>query len=213
LGVRHLETYDDHLPFASSPEHLEKTRALLQTRGIELVTFGVIGFIQDSKRSRRIFEFAKAMGLYSLTADPELETLDEVEALAQEFEINVGIHPHGPDHPRYHGWQDVEKLVAKRHQRMGLCADVGHISRVNEDPIEGILAFRDRVYGVHLKDIDTQNQDVALGLGRVDIIGILRALEFVGYRGVVSIECEMNPHNPVPDIRHAINYLKSLDMF
>lgn len=209
LSIRYLETYNDHLPFDSYLDHLRQIKKILAENRIKLMAFGVIGFDHNFNRSRSIFRFAKEMGLYSLSADPEDGTLNMLELLSEEYGIKIAIHPHGPDHPRWRGWKSVYEAVNNKGKNLGICLDTGHVVRNGEDPAEAIDVMSKRIFGVHLKDAD-KNGDVPFGRGMVDIRMVLEKLSNITYKGIVSIECEMNPDNPIPDIEHSLNYVKSL---
>ena len=208
VGLAYLETYNDHLSYESPARYLAHIKRALRAHRIRLMAFGVIGFDTDTKRSRAIFEFAKTMGLYAISADPDPGAFETLEALVEEFSINIAIHPHGPEYDRYPGWKAVGKAINSRHPRMGICMDVGHVTRAGEDAVEGIYALGKRVCGVHLKDADAQHHDVIAGRGQIDIPGIFKALKQVGYRGMVSLECEMTPNNPMGDIRESLAYIQ-----
>lgn len=208
IGIRYLETYNDHLPFDSYLHHLRQIKKILVENRIKLMAFGVIGFDHNFHRSQNIFKFAKEMGLYSLSADPEDGTLDMLELLSKEYGIKVAIHPHGPGHPRWQGWKSVYKAINNKGNNLGICLDTGHIVRNGEDPAEAIDTMPKRIFGVHLKDADKKG-DALFGQGIVDIKTVLEKLSNIIYKGVVSIECEMNPDNPIPDIEYSLNYIKA----
>ena len=212
LGLRYFETFEEHLPASSSAERLERVKRRLAELDLILMTFGVVGIDKSApERNQQIFNFARDMELYSISANPEPETLDSLEGFTEDSGIRIAIHPHGPEYDRYPGWKAVQKAIAGRHSAVGICMDVGHVTRAGEDPIEGLVKLRNRVYGVHLKDLDRQNRNVILGKGRLDIPRILAILELINYRGVVSLEYEMEDGtDPLPGIRESLEYLEKI---
>ncbi len=74
--------------------------ASLSDAGVTLVGYGVVPPRQATHAAnRRIFEFAKAMGLEYLSADPDPAGFDDLDKLVETFGIAVGIHNHGPGPP------------------------------------------------------------------------------------------------------------------
>ena len=47
----------------ASPETLEKVKAKLKEHDIMAVAYGVVGLSKDEAESRKVFEFAKTMGI------------------------------------------------------------------------------------------------------------------------------------------------------
>ena len=68
-------------------------------KGIKLVNIGVVKLPPDEAQSRKVFEFAKKMGIDTLVAEPVPAALDTVEKLCREYNIKVGIHNHPKPSP------------------------------------------------------------------------------------------------------------------
>jgi len=66
----------------------------------------------------------------------------------------------------------------------------------NRSAAEGFRQFRDRIVHIHAKDVDFVNGErrwLPIGSGRVDYVGLLKALLQDGYNGVIALETHYRP--------------------
>ena len=179
LGLKYWEGFSGHLPMGTLPKHIETQKALLKNAGVTLMAYGVVPFDTNETAARERFEFAKAMGMKSLSADPNPDsaTFDLLDKLVAEYDVAIAIHNHGPGH-RYNKISDVEKVIKDRHPKIGACVDTGHYLRSDEDPVEALQRFGKRVFGVHLKDVKTlpdgQKQFRIAGEGDLKVTPLLQ---------------------------------------
>jgi inosose dehydratase len=199
LGIAYWEAYPGHIPQTQSAGTIQELQAKLKQRGIYLRAWGVQGFDGNEAKARATFEFAKAMGLQTITADPTSQALPILERLVEEYQINIAIHNHGPG-SRYDKIASVAAALKGRHPRIGACVDTGHYLRSNEDPVEAIRTFGKRVYSVHLKDVKDKTQFTILGQGDLDTVGVFRTLQKIEYPHIIALEYEEHPENPSPYI-------------
>lgn len=208
LGLQWWEAYDGHIPVYDNPADRGETRLKLSLNGVKLRTFGVMGFDGNVERNRRIFEFARLMGIETLSADPAPESFASLEGLTREFGINIAIHNHGPG-SRYDKIDSVWKAVKDKGPRIGACIDTGHFLRSREDPVKAIELLGDRVHGVHIKDVKDATKFTILGEGDLNLVGTLKALKHVQFDGILSLEYEESPQNPLPDVRACLAAIRS----
>jgi sugar phosphate isomerase/epimerase len=180
--------------------------------GMTISAHGVNGFSKDAAANRKAFEFAKALGIHNLTADPDPDSFDNLNDLVQEFDIRIAIHNHGPRH-RYNKAVDVVQAIEGRDERIGACADLGHYIRSGEQATDVIRLLKGRLYGIHLKDFAEMKADakgVILGQGHLNIPAVFAALLQAGFPadGAMSLEYEENPDNPIADIRQCVAVAK-----
>ncbi len=205
LGLKYWEAYPGHIPQTNVPGQIEEQKKLLADAGVNLLAFGVVGFDSDEAKARKFFDYAKAMGIKSLSADPKKtkETFDLLDKLVAEYDVAIAIHNHGPG-AMYHKISDVEQMVKDRHPKIGACVDTGHYLRSDEKPDEAIERLGKRVFGVHFKDVKThpdgKKQFRILGEGDLNILACLKHLKKLDYQYCLAIEYEENPTNPVSDI-------------
>jgi len=218
LGLHYIEFFQKHAPVESSPEQVKALLKLCKDYGITPNAWGVQGFTKDHDANKKFFEFGKALGIKSLSADPDPDSFNSLDKLVSEYKIAIAIHPHGPSGGKLHRWYCAEGILAavKDHDPLiGSCLDTGHLIRAAQlgkklDPAEQIRIMGPRNFGIHLKDHDNRRRtDVVYGKGVLDVPGVLRALKDVKFKGHISIEYEAHPENPSPDMQACLEVLKA----
>jgi len=219
LGLKYWESFGGptgHLPVTTVPKQIEAYKELLKKHGITLIAYGVVGFDENENAGREKFEFAKLMGIKSLSADPKPDkaTFDLLDKLCAEYDIAIAIHNHGPGH-RYNKISDVEKVVKDRHPKIGACVDTGHYLRSDEDPVEAVQRLGKRVFGCHLKDVKTieangkrEKHFKIAGEGDLKVVELLKALKALDYQYCLALEYEENAKNPLPDIEACLKHVR-----
>ena len=213
LGFRCVEFYSGMYPLDSTPEQITAMSRHLSDLGLTITGHGVNGFGGDAAANRKVFEFAKAAGIRTITADPAPEAFASLDEFVNEFDIRIAIHNHGPRH-RYDKVLDVLRAIEGHDERIGACADLGHFIRSGENPVEVIRLLGGRLYGVHLKDfqdMQEKTKGVILGKGHLDVPAVFAALEQVGFPadGALSLEYEENPQDPLADIGECLEAARS----
>ncbi|MGV3486379.1 MAG: sugar phosphate isomerase/epimerase family protein [Planctomycetaceae bacterium] len=213
LGFEQVEFYSGMLPVNSTAEAIAEMRDKVSKLGLSISAHGVNPLGKNAEANRKTFEFAKALGIPTITADPDPESFDNLDELVKEFDIRVAIHNHGPGH-RYNRVVVVLKAVEGHDERIGACADLGHYIRSGENATEVIRLLKGRLYGIHLKDFAEMKQKtkgVVLGQGHLDVAGVLMAMQSVGFpaNGAMSLEYEENPDNPLEEIRQCVAVAKA----
>lgn len=208
LGLKYWEAFPKHIPLSTTPKNIADHKALLDQAGIRLLAYGVVDFDGNESEARKKFDFAKAMGLLAFSANPrkDKQTFDLLDKLVAEYDVAIAIHNHGPG-ARYSKIRDVADVVKDRNPKIGACVDTGHYLRSDEDPVEALEQFKDRLYGVHLKDVRTvtsggrrQKIFTIVGQGDLDVLKCLQVLKRINYQGCLSLEYEENEKNPLSDI-------------
>jgi sugar phosphate isomerase/epimerase len=202
----------------AGPEVIEKVKAKLASHQVRAVNYGVVGVPQDQAQARKIFEFAKALGLRAITTE-SVDAIDTIEKLVKEFDIMVGFHDHPkrPDNPGYRMWDPsyILSVVKDRDVRIGACADTGHWVRSGLKPVECLRILKGRVVSSHLKDLNEMSpgaHDVPFGTGVSDIPAILDELKSQNFKGNISIEYEYNWDNSLPEVAQCIGFVRGYGM-
>jgi sugar phosphate isomerase/epimerase len=213
LGFESVEFYSGMLPLNASDEEIAGVRKQVTDLGLSISAHGVNRFTKDAAANRKMFEFAKKLGIACLTADPDFDSFDSLDELVKEFDIRVGIHNHGPTH-RYNKAIDVLRVIERRDERIGACADLGHYIRSGQSGPEVIRLLKGRLYGIHLKDfaeMQDKTKGVILGKGHLDVEAVFTELQQAGFpaNGALSLEYEENEKNPIADIRECLSVAKA----
>jgi sugar phosphate isomerase/epimerase len=215
LGLHNVEFYEAHAPLKAAPEQNQALLNLCKEYSVAPRAWGVsYGFTKDHEGNRKIFEFGKALGVKMLSASPSKDSFDSLDKLCEEYQIAIGIHPHGPTGGgKLDPWYSAEIILAAvkdHHPLIGSCLDTGHLIRAAQlgkklDPAEQVHLMGARNFGVHFKDHDNDRKiDVVLGKGVLDVPAVLKALRDVKFKGMISIEYEANEDNPSPDVKESL---------
>ena len=104
LGLHYIEAYpgqklspekpdvkfDHNMDPALYPEVL----ARLKAADIKLMNYGVVGLGNDEAENRKVFEFAKKMGIETIVSEPPQDAFTLLDKLTEEYGINVALHNH-----------------------------------------------------------------------------------------------------------------------
>ncbi len=203
-------------------------KAAATAKGIKLVNIGVVKMPPDEAQSRKVFEFAKRMGIDTLVAEPEQAALDTVEKLCKEYNIKVAIHNH-PKPSHYWNPDTVLEAVKGRTPLMGSCADTGHWLRSGLEPLECLKKLDGRVICLHFKDLVPQEpgaqdkaapkkkkkaeskpmHDVPWGTGVGNVKAQMAELKRQGFRGAFCVEYEYNWENSMPEIAKCVEFFNA----
>ncbi len=197
-----------------SEEHRQLAQKKLEEAGVTLLCYGVVGLPGNEEEARKVFEFAKAMGIETIVSEPARSNLDLVDKLAGEYSINVAIHNH-PKPSLYWDYNTALTALAGHSNRLGVCADTGHWVRSGLDALEAVKALQGRVISFHLKDLNEADKrdahDVVWGTGVLDVKAILaEVVRQKMVKPVFSIEYEHNWDNNVPDIAACVAYMNDV---
>jgi sugar phosphate isomerase/epimerase len=211
LGLHFIELFPGHLPMNVNADQLAAAQALLASHEVTANAYGVCGLGKNVAQARKLFEFAKKAGIGFIPANPSPDCFDVLDPLVEEYDLRIGIHNHGPG-SRWTTADQMLKALEDHHPHIGVCLDTGHLERAKDDPVAAVRKLGPRLHGLHVKDTNAQGHDVVLGTGRTDIPGLLAALKAISFRGVFSIEYELQPNNPLPGMTQSIAYVrKTLD--
>jgi sugar phosphate isomerase/epimerase len=195
---------------------IEKVQAKLKDQNVRAVNYGVVT-VRGKDEWRKVFEFAKKMGLIGVTSEPNPADMDDIEKLVQEYDVRFGIHDHPkqPKNENYKFWDPnyVLSLVKDRDKRMGSCADTGHWVRSGIKPVDALKVLEGRIMSSHLKDLNEFSpggHDMPWGNGVSDVKSILAELKRQGFEGNISVEYEYHMEDNLKEVTECIDYVKNL---
>ncbi len=185
----------------------------LRESGVKLMNYGVVGLPNNEAECRKVFDFAKEMGIETIVSEPPEDALDLIEKLCEEYKINMAIHNH-PKPSHYWDPDTVLKVCKGRSKRIGACADTGHWTRSGVDPLKAVkkLGAAKRIISFHFKDLNEfgirNAHDVPWGTGVGQAGAILAELDRQKFKGVFSIEYEHNWLNSMPEISKCVAFFR-----
>jgi sugar phosphate isomerase/epimerase len=198
----------------ASPETIQKVKDKLAQFHIKAVNYGVVGIPKDPTGARKIFEFAKALGLRAVTTE-SVDAIDTFEPLVKEYDIMVAFHDHPKqaNNPGYRMWDPnyILEVVRNRDRRIGSCADTGHWVRSGLKPIDCLRILKGHIISSHLKDLNQMSpdaHDVPFGQGVSDVPAILDELKRQHFDGNISVEYEYEMDRSMPAVAQSIGYVR-----
>lgn len=217
-GVSATELCGVHAKFDDASTYAE-TKKTFEQAGVKIVAIGVEGMSGDPARDKSRFEFCKALGVPNMSIHfaPELMDgnfagLKNVDALAEQFGIKVGIHNHGG-----YDWLGTDRIlryIFDRTKHIGLHMDTAWAIDAKQDPCAWAELFKNRLRGIHLKDFlyseKREPNDVIIGTGILDLPKLVGILKANGFAGPIVIEYEKDEQNPVPALKECVAKLKAL---
>ncbi len=167
----------------------------------------------DKDAYRKIFDYAKEMGVETLVAEPPLDTLETLDALCQEYRINLAVHNH-PEGPGSKYWNPdtLLKACAGRSTRIGACPDTGHWVRSGLDTAASLKQYGKRIITMHLKDAaesgKRDSRDVPLGTGQGHMEALLKQFHEAKWRGVMTVEYEHLSPQLVDEVAQCVKFIE-----
>ena len=229
LGVAAVEAFPGQALAAEFPgarfgegmtdEQVAFVKEALKAAGVTLYGYGVVDLGRDEAGMRKVFDFARKMGIRVLACEPEDGDFDLLEKLVKEYNIRIAVHNH-PAPSKYHLPETVFRAVEGRDPRIGACADNGHWMRGLTDPREAYKLLAGRILDVHLKDRSDFGtaegvDDVPWGSGRGRIRDLLAELTLQDYDGYLTMEYENESEaaDPMPAFRKSLAYVRSVTYY
>jgi len=223
LGVKWIEAFPQQKLSPEKPDlkfnHqlpddiLDQVKQKLASAGVQLVNYGVVGLPNDEAECRKVFEFAKKMGIETIVSEPPQEALEMIDKLCQEYGVNVALHNHPKPKSKYWNPDTVVEAVKDRSKRIGACADTGHWMRSEVDPLEALKKLEGRIISLHIKDLDKMGpgaKDAPLGSGGGDLTAWLKELRRQGLNPVLALEYEGREPNKEESIAKSVEGFKLL---
>jgi sugar phosphate isomerase/epimerase len=202
LGVHYIEIYpgqpispDDQGKFGPemSDDQIKAVLDKARSEDVQVIDYGVTGISGKEEEARKLFDWAKKVGLGILVAEPDPKDLPAIDKIAGEYGIRVAIH----DHPKPSRYWDPEYTygLIKDLKNVGFCADVGHWKRSGLEPAEVLKKYGDKVFSLHFKDLVPNEDgkglhDVPWGTGDSKAAEMLAVLKEKGFKGPLAIEYE-----------------------
>ena len=196
-----------------SAESLAKLKKKLADAKVTPVAFGVTGISRNEAEARKLFAWAKDLGIGVINTESE-DALDMAEKMAVEFDMKVGVHEHPKrdNDASYKLWDPnyVLSLVKNRDRRVGACADTGHWIRSGVQPMAALKILSGRIVSSHFKDRSKfpDGHDVAWGTGVANAAALLDELKRQKFDGPLSVEFEHNWDANVPDAAQCVAFVR-----
>lgn len=210
LGMKNLEAFqgqrvskenDRKLDTSLPDDALAQIRARLDSAKVKLTSIYIHTIPGDEAACRKVFEFARKLGVEFIVSEPAPESLPLIEKFCNEYRINVALHNHPEGKSRYWHPREVLKACEGCGPRIGACGDTGHWLRSGIKPSEAVQMLGRRLLTLHVKDLDEAMHDVPWGTGKGDMAGLFRTLHQLKLKtALFGIEYETKWENNLAEI-------------
>ena len=163
LGLRHVEAMPfgrlspDHPQISTDhnmpPEYRSILKAKLAEAGVALSSYGVVPLPNDEVECRKVFDYARDMGIETIVSEPPADAINLIAKLCDEYEIDVAIHNH-PVPSAYWDPQKVYDAVNGKTKRLGACGDTSHWQRSGLDVVASLKLLQGRLKTFHFGEVD-----------------------------------------------------------
>lgn len=211
VEVKNISLKNFQLPYENNKQQTDEVIGKFKAAGIEVYGLGVI-YLTDEKEVDNAFSYAQMAGVKIIIVAPAYEVLPYLEKKAKEHNIKVAIHNHGPEDKLFPDIDKIYEKIKSMDPLMGICLDIGHTFRCGHDPAAMLLKYKDRIYDMHVKDVDApveKGQTVINGHGKIDFISLVKALNKSGYSGICSLEYERNG-DPALGVAESVGHFRGV---
>jgi hypothetical protein len=133
-----------NLDFNLSPEEVAKVRSRLSELRLQMPAYRVDMLPSDSPSRRKLFEFAKSLGVETIVSGSDTSAADELDQLANEFGINVAFENLSS--------RKADEALRGRGKRIGVVADPAKWMKAGIKPLDGLALVKERLLVVSLRD-------------------------------------------------------------
>jgi sugar phosphate isomerase/epimerase len=196
-GFHHLELSPTQLPVPDR-EHIGAINAKLKEAHLDIVSYGVADFGQNETDARKVFELGKSFEVKNIIAMPARESLEMLDKLAAEYNINVAILNQS-ESPPFADADALTQALKERSAHMGVCADITEWRRAGQDPLDCVRKLRGRILEVHLTDSNSPQETAAVS-------DVLKELVQQKFKGAFCVQTE-NGNGPelIKDLAVVVN--------
>jgi type 1 glutamine amidotransferase/sugar phosphate isomerase/epimerase len=140
-------------------------KARLAELRLKMPAYRVDAIPADDGARRRLFAFAKELGVETVVTTALPASLPGLDQLATESGVQVAIESR--DNPA-----SLMNALNGRSAHLGVCADLAAWMEEGLRPVEGLALLKDRLLAVYVRDrsaLGRNARDIALGMGAADL--------------------------------------------
>lgn len=198
-GFKTIELWTAHLDYKKATQaQIEKAKQILKKYELAVCSYAG-GFGNSEKEIEKSFQLAQAVGVSVMAGGLNEKLLGKAYQLCQEYKIHLAFE----NHPNRETPEKIKDMIGNRGDWFGACVDTGWFATYDIDASEAIVALKENLFHVHLKDIKAsgKHETCSLGDGIVDIPAVINTLDKIKYDGYISIEHEPEYHDPMEEVK------------
>jgi len=197
-GFEALDLWTAHLNWRwATPEHVQIARELLDRHGLRVVSLaGNFGDTPQELESACVLARAVDVDLLGGMGAVLRADRPAAESVLREHGVRFAYENHPERSPA-----EVLTLIGDADDVLGAAVDTGWWATQGYDPVQAIRDLRERLFHVHLKDVEEPGAHVTcmFGAGCAEIAACVDELLGSGYLGSLSIEHEPFDRDPIPE--------------
>jgi sugar phosphate isomerase/epimerase len=192
--------------------------------GIAIQAYSVGGFFRVAistveTQLASAFAFAKALGVDLVTGVIDRRAVPVVDRLCRRTGIRFAIENHW--YADFASADDYLAALRSASPLVGVTLDTGHLLAAGDDPSAALALLGDRVFDVHLKDVDVASvlerwllrrprmAPRTVGVTDGPIASFIAALGASGYGGCLAVEDE-RPELPLSELQASLRATRTL---
>lgn len=192
-------------------EELKTIRLKLDDAGVRMVTCFYSVIPGDEEGCRKVFEFARKMGIETLISEPPLEALDTIERFCDEYDVFLAIHNHDQKaSPNYWSPEAIMNVCEDRGSHIGVCADIGYWMRSGIDPVAAVSTIGQRLFVVQMHDLHElgpEGHDVPWGTGVGRTRAFLEEIHRLGLKPrMFGLEYSYDWEDSMPEVEQSARF-------
>ena len=156
---------DKNLDYNLSPDDIAAVKERLDELRLKMPAYRIESIPSDDESSRKLFAFAKEMGVDTIITNKMPASLSAVDKLAGDNGVNVAIECQG--NPK-----SVMSAIGSLSSHVGVSVNFGDWLEQGIRPVDGLAVIKDRLMAVSLRDrsdLGLVGRDVQLGTGVADV--------------------------------------------
>lgn len=198
-GFEALDLWVAHLNWRwATPEHVTVARDLLDRHGLRVVSFaGNFGDTAADLASACALANALDVDLLGGMGDVLRNDRAGAESVLREHGVRFAYENHPEKTP-----DEVLSLIGDADDVVGAAIDTGWWATQGYDPVQAIRDLRERLFLVHLKDVEAPVTHISCmhGEGVARIADCVDELLDTGYVGALTIEHEPYDRDPTREV-------------
>ena len=198
IGFDAIDLWFAHLNWRwATPDHVACVREVLARHDTTVASLaGSIGATTDDVSAA--CRLANALGVDLIAGVGEVvhRDRDGTVAVLRAHGVRFGLENHPEKTP-----QDVLAAIGDADDVLGAAVDTGWWATLSYDPVRAIGALSERLFHVHLKDVEEPGTHISCmhGDGCANVAGCIDELLAIGYTGPVTIEHEPYDRDPTDE--------------
>lgn len=198
-GFEALDLWVAHLNWRwATPEHVAVARDLLDRHGLRVVSFaGNFGETASDLTAACALANALDVDLLGGMGDVLRNDRPGAEAVLREHGVRFAYENHPEKSP-----DEVLALIGDADDVLGAAIDTGWWATQGYDPVQAIRDLRERIFHVHLKDVEAPVTHISCmhGEGVARIADCVDGLLDSGYLGALTVEHEPFDRDPTAEV-------------